>query len=183
MNNSKIELSEQNFGYIFRQSDPTVSDIRYGVSRQKVKNVGCGIVAIYNVMLSLNKPQSFAEIAAEARKLRIPWLFGFFGTKPRSLGRYFDKMEIPYSRTDSAEEFCSGLEKCSAAIICTWNDRRSEGIHFYSIINDGGRLTSLNRFCNETKPSAFSPESVRGDRFITGYLLPQEGSAPISTLE
>ncbi len=183
MNNSKIELSEQNFGYIFRQSDPTVSDIRYGVSRQKVKNVGCGIVAIYNVMLSLNKPQSFAEIAAEARKLRMPWLFGFFGTKPRSLGRYFDKMEIPYSRTDSAEEFCGRLENCSAAIICTWNDRRSEGIHFYSIINDGGRLTSLNRFCNETKPSAFSPESVRGDRFITGYLLSQEGSAPISTLE
>ena len=105
MNNSKIELSEQNFGYIFRQSDPTVSDIRYGVSRQKVKNVGCGIVAIYNVMLSLNKPQSFAEIAAEARKLRMPWLFGFFGTKPRSLGRYFDQMGIAYSRTDSAEEF------------------------------------------------------------------------------
>ncbi len=171
MNNSKTELSKSNRSYIFNQSAPDIADIKYGFSRRKVKNVGCGMVAVYNVMLRLNKPQSFAEIVGEARKLHMPWLFGFFGTKPRSLGRYFDRMGIPCKRTDSAEEFCGGLEKCSAAIICTWNDRRRDGIHFYAIINDGGRLTSLNRFCNETKPSAFSPESVRADRFITGYLF------------
>ncbi len=171
MNNSTTELSKTSLGYIFNQSDPVIADVRYGVSRRKVKNVGCGIVAVYNVMLCLNEPKSFAEIAVEARKLRMPWLFGFFGTKPRSLGRYFDKTGVPYIRTDSAEEFCGGLENCNAAIICTWNDRRRDGIHFYAIINDGGKLTSLNRFCDETKPSVFSPESVRADRFITGYLL------------
>lgn len=171
MNNSTTELSKTSLGYIFNQSDPVIADVRYGVSRRKVKNIGCGMVAVYNVMLRLNKPQSFAEIVGEARKLRMPWLFGFFGTKPRSLGRYFDQMGIPYRRTDSAEDFCGGLKNCSAAIICTWNDRRRDGIHFYAIINDGGRLTSLNRYCDETALSSFSADSVRADRFITGYLF------------
>ena len=68
-------------------------------------------------------------------------------------------------------EFKERLNGCNCAIICTWNDKRLHGIHFYAVFNDGGTLTSLNRFCNNDNAIPFSPDVLKENRFITGYLF------------
>ena len=111
------------------------------------------------------------EIISSAEKLRMPWLFGVFGTKPRSLGRYFSANGVEYARISDLAEFKERLNGCNCAIICTWNAKRLHGIHFYAVFNDGGTLTSLNRFCNNDNAIPFSPDVLKENRFITGYLF------------
>ena len=156
--------------YLTRQNDLRIASLRYGRARRKICNVGCGLVALYNCMKRLRKPQGFAQIIADAQRLRMPWLFGFFGTKPRSLGRYFKLHGFPYIQTDSPQMFCKELPNVNAAIICTWCDKRTHGIHFFTVIQSGGKLVALNRY-NADEPTRFSPNEVRPDRFICGYLL------------
>ena len=169
--NSNKEQYISSDKYIFLQSDPSVASLKYGRPGIKIKTNGCGMVAVYNVMRSLGSPVELPDIIREAEALRMPWLFGFFGTKPRSLGRYFSKKEISFKRTDDCAEFKESLEKCSAAIICTWCSKRRDGIHFFTIINDNGKLKALNRWSNVDHATDFSPADIRPDRFITGYLF------------
>ena len=122
-------------------------------------------------MRSLGSPVELPDIIREAETLRMPWLFGFFGTKPRSLGRYFSKREISFKRTDDCTEFKENLEKCRAAIICTWCSKRRDGIHFFTIINDSGKLKALNRWSDVDHATDIAPDDIRADRFITGYLF------------
>ena len=157
--------------YIFLQSDPSVASLKYGKPGIKIKTNGCGMVAVYNVMRSLGNPVELPDIIREAEALRMPWLFGFFGTKPRSLGRYFSKKEISFKRTDDCAEFKESLEKCRAAIICTWCSKRRDGIHFFAIINDSGKLKALNRWSDVDHATDITPDDIRADRFITGYLF------------
>lgn len=156
--------------YIYRQDDPAVADVRYGRLRQRVERNGCGPVAICNVMLRLGKPQPFAAIIRDAQKLHMPWLFGLFGTKPSAPARYFRSKGIPFVYTKRCEDFCAGLITAKAAILCVWCNKRRDGIHFFTVINDGGRLSALNHVYADA-PTPFSPQDVRQDRFITGYLF------------
>jgi len=163
--------------YLYRQNDPSVAGLRYGRLRRQVADAGCGLVAIYNILNRLEQPQDFPAILRDAQRLHMPWLFGLFGTKPHALKRYFRKKSIPFLCTDHAETFREQLTGCDAAIICTWNKPRRCGIHFFTILNDNGRLTALNRYANDNEPTAFSPDDVEKKYFITGYIFPDEKKA------
>ena len=156
--------------YLYGQDDERIASLCYGKARRKIENTGCGLVAVYNVMKRLDRAQPFEEIIRDAQRLHMPWLFGFFGTKPRSLLRYFKLHGVPCRLTNDCADFKKSLLDTTAAIICTWNDRRTSGIHFYTVFNDGGRLTALNRFCGNAS-TPFSAEDVREDRFICGYIF------------
>jgi len=163
---SKNELTT----YLYAQDDPRIASLCYGRAKQKIERSGCGLVAIYNVMKRLGKAQPFPDIIRDAQRLHMPWLFGFFGTKPRSLRRYFKLHGVPFRLTNDCADFKESLAAANAAVLCTWNDKRTSGIHFYAVFNDNGKLTALNRYCGNA-PTAFSAEDVRADRFICGYLF------------
>lgn len=156
--------------FIYRQTDDAVAALRYGRVQLPLARNGCGLVAIYNAMLRLGKPQTMEDILRDAQRLHLPWLFGLFGTKPSAPARYFRDKGIPFVRVNDAGAFCRALPAADCAVICTWCDKRRHGIHFYTVCNDNGRLTALNRFYADA-PTPFSAEDVRRDRFITGYLL------------
>lgn len=156
--------------YVTRQNDPLIGSLAYGRAKRQIANVGCGLVAIYNIMSRLRCPQTVEEIIRDAQRLKMPWLFGIFGTKPKSLGRYFRQKKIPFEQTSDSAVFLKKLPAADAAIICTWNSKRTEGIHFFAVLNDNGSFSALNQY-NADTPTAFSAEAVRRDRFITGYLF------------
>lgn len=165
-NISKKELKS----YLYGQDDVRVASLRYGKARRQIESVGCGLVAVYNVMKRLDREQSFEDIIRDAQRLHMPWLFGFFGTKPRSLSRYFKLHRVDCRLTNNCAEFKSSLSEANAAIICTWCGKRTDGIHFFTVFNDDGRLTALNRYCGKA-PTPFSSDEIREDRFICGYLF------------
>ena len=166
-----MEKSKADTSYIFRQSHPSVADLRYGAIHRRFADVGCGVAAVYNVMLFLGKPQAIPDIIRDAESLKMPWLFGMFGTKPKSLGRYFSKMGVPYRQTDSAAQFREALKTAGCAVICTWNERKTDGIHFFTILRSGDSFTSLNQYCDCDRAVLFSPDAISESRFITGYLF------------
>lgn len=170
-NISNIESYKPINDYLYRQDNKQAAALKYGRLGKRIENVGCALVAVFNVMKRLGKPRAMTEIISSAEKLRMPWLFGVFGTKPRSLGRYFSANGVEYARISDLAEFKERLNGCNCAIICTWNDKRLHGIHFYAVFNDGGTLTSLNRFCNNDNAIPFSPDVLKENRFITGYLF------------
>lgn len=156
--------------YVTGQNDSRIGGLPYGRAKRKIAAVGCGLVAIYNVMRRLHCPQTLEEIICDAQKLKMPWLFGVFGTKPKSLGRYFRLKKIPFEQTSDSAAFLKMLPTADAAIICTWNNKRTDGIHFFTVFNDSGKFTALNQY-NADTPTVFSFETVRRNRFITGYLF------------
>ncbi len=156
--------------YIYRQTDPQIAALRYGKGRKCIAHNGCGLVAIYNVMQRLGRPQPFEAVVRDAQRLHMPWLFGLFGTKPSAPARYFRDKGVPFVRAGRHRDFCERLTTADTAIICTWCDKRRHGIHFYTVCNDNGTLTALNRFYADA-PTPFSLEELRRDRFITGYLF------------
>ena len=170
-NISNLELYKPINRYIFRQDDPLTASLQYGRLGKRIEKVGCALVAIFNVMRRLGRPQEMTDIISDAERLRMPWLFAVFGTKPRSLGRHFSSKGVECDRVESCSDFKERLFCFSAAIVCTWNDNRLHGIHFYAVFNDGGTLASINRFCDNDNPIPFSPDVLRDNRFITGYIF------------
>lgn len=169
----------ENYSYLYRQDDPRVAKIRYGAFRLRVEYNGCGLAALYNIMLRIGQPQPFEALVSEAKELHMPWLCGLCGTKPRSLGRYLSRHGVSFEQTDDCGYFRSALAEHDSAIICAWNNRRRDGIHFFAVFNDGGRLTALNRYDGDDRPTAFSPGDIRENRFITGYLFGRANSGNI----
>lgn len=168
---SNLELYKPVTRFITRQNSEDVAALQYGRLHKTVEKTGCGPAAIFNVMKLLGQEQSFVEIIAECESLRLPWLFGIFGTKPFRLGKYFDRHRVSYSLYRNAVDFKAALATGKCAIVCTKNSGKlRDGIHFYTLFTSGGKLKSLNRYYADT-PLDASVEEIKNNRFIAGYLF------------
>lgn len=157
-------------GYIFGQCEQPVGDLRYGSAGKALADVGCGVAAIYNVMRFLGKEQPVADVTRDCELLRLAFFGGRFGTRTKKLGRYFDLHGVPYQIFRRCDRFKTALADCQIAIVCTWNNKITDGIHFYCVYPDGGGFASLNyRSTDKAQPYALS--LLRSDRFIIGYMF------------
>lgn len=156
--------------YICGQRNAPVASLRYGGAEKEFRDVGCGIAAIYNVMRFIGQPQPVADIIRDAELLQLAFMGGRFGTKTRKLGRYFKLRNVPCKTYRRCEDFKQALPNHAITIVCSWNDKITDGIHFYCLYIDSetGELTALN-YCNAHAPIHFSIDSLRSDRFIIGY--------------
>lgn len=155
-------------GYIYGQTKAPAADVKYGGRNKSVSSVGCGIAAIYNVMRFIGKPQSFAQVAREAELLRLPFFGGILGTKTRKLGRYFRLHKVEFTEEKKLESFKKALPDCKIAIVCSWNDKIADGIHFYCVYPADGGFKSVNYYSSD-RPHDYSPDILKPERFIIGY--------------
>ena len=86
--NSTIDLSKYDGKYINDQNTGPVSQLKFG-NRQMYYN-GCEIIATYNAMRTLGKPEDIRDIAYEYEK-DGKMLGGEFGTNPYAAQRYFER--------------------------------------------------------------------------------------------
>lgn len=161
----------KNIAYIGSQLSPDVSHLTYGKAGQTVDKVGCGIVAVYNALLRCGESVDFNDLLRSMEKLRMPWLFGLFGTKPHSLGRVFRKYNIPYKKYSSVRHFSQALAKAHAGIVCSWNPGL-RGIHFYCVYYSYKEkyIYSLNYY-NQDIPTVIDASAFSQKRWIVGYLV------------
>ena len=89
---------------IYGQCNSPIAQLCYGRTRQTVAKTGCGAVAVYNALVLSGKNAVFEDVLREMERLRMPWMFGLFGTKPFALRRYFRKNNI-YSIIYIYEDF------------------------------------------------------------------------------
>ena len=166
-----INEIQKNKTYIGSQLSPDVSHLTYGKAGQTVDKVGCGIVAVYNALLRCGESVDFNDLLRSMEKLRMPWLFGLFGTKPHSLGRVFREYNIPYKKYGSVRHFSQALAKAHAGIVCSWNPGL-RGIHFYCVYYSDKEkcIYSLNYY-NQDIPTVIDASAFSQKRWIVGYLV------------
>ena len=155
--------------FIFGQDSPTVSALRFGTANRTVGQVGCAAVAVYNALRLVGRPTDFCKILAQFESLRMPWLFGMFGTKPLSLKRFFRRNLIPFQNYYSLSKFRTALSEGYVGIICAWN-KGFRGIHFYCVFHKDGKLRSLNQFYSQ-QALDFSFLELSQSHFIVGTIL------------
>lgn len=159
-------------GFVYSQSRPPVNALLYGSAGKRFGEVGCGVAAVCNIMRLLGKSQPLAEVLREAEQLRLPLCGARLGTKLFAPARYFRRHGVPFRRVYGCRACRALLPQYRAALICTWNDRFLDGVHFYCVFRDAatGALRSLN-FADADSELPFDPEQLRPRRFIRALLF------------
>lgn len=158
--------------YIYYQWDPKVAELSFG-KRGHIGREGCGAVAIHNVMKFIGKEQNFCDVLRDMEELNMPWLGAKFGTKPRSIDRYFRRHKIPYQKYSSPVDFKAALLTHKIGIVCTWN-KRFYGMHFYCIYysQEENAYYTANFYSpggKEFRQTLLS--DISNFRFIVGYIV------------
>ena len=156
-------------GYIYGQTKAPAAGLKYGSAEKDISSVGCGVAAIYNVMKFIGKPQSFADVVKDAELLGLPFFGGRFGTKTKKLGRYFRLHNVNFTEYRSFEKFTKALPGSKISIIVSWNDKITDGIHFYCVYPDEESSYKSINYYSSDRPFDFNPGNLRKDRFVIAY--------------
>jgi hypothetical protein len=150
-------------GYIFRQDDERVRDLKYGGFLNVGQN-GCGAVAVYNVMLAIGKRVDLCDVLLEFELNHIGRADGLLGTSPRRITSYFDAHGVDYTVINSFEEYKSRMNEFRISIIFMW-ESKSLVQHYFCIIKRGENdFVTINQHYLDT-----FGKLDRNFRFIKAY--------------
>ena len=125
--NRNIDLSGYKGGYINDQNSGAVSKLRLGVTN--MKNNGCEVIAAYNALKVLGKPQDIRAITYSF-ETDGQMLLGAFGTNPYAVGRYFEKIGYNVKTIEGDDILTKPTPKADAYIVSFWNsDDVTDALH------------------------------------------------------
>ena len=122
-------------GYIFRQDDERIKDLKYGAFF-KVGQNGCGAVAVYNVMLEIGKPVDFCDVLLEFELNHLGRVNGLLGTSPRRLPRYFEAHGVDCEVINDFEEYKRRANDYDISIIHI-REKKSLVEHYFCVLIRG----------------------------------------------
>ena len=136
---------------------------------------GCGVIAIYNAMQLLKKPQSLSSIETAFQYKYGMILYGLGGIDPWSFGEYFDSKNIAYKGYNSYTDLEGDLSNGDVIVFTVRNSRRNilRGYHTMAARFIGGRFVVYNISSIITTPTPVnSLDPVYGDAmWIYGYIV------------
>lgn len=144
--------------------------MRFGL--REFSAVGSAVIAVYNLMLLLNRPAVLADIARELYiRARSP--LGLFGARPLRVFRYFSAHYIPVNLDRDFNSFCEKFKEGYCGIIICKTGGIFSIPHAAAIENDNGRIYIYNRFPSAAKRYEFSSAEFAADKknFIVGYYI------------
>ena len=134
-----------------------VSKLRFGIT--EMKNNGCEVIAAYNALKTLGKPQDIRAIAYSF-ETDGQMLLGAFGTNPYAVGRYFEKIGYNVKTIEGDDILTKPTPKADAYIVSFWNsDDVTDALHTvaarktengeYEVFNYGGSEYEKTQGSNE----------------------------------
>ncbi|MCF0116588.1 MAG: hypothetical protein HUJ61_00900 [Bacilli bacterium] len=130
-NNKKAILHDDitHDGYITDQSK--YNDWSFGFAT--LDDVGCEVIAVYNIMIALNKKRELYDIIYDFEILNIDYDLGFghLGSNPKQIFRYLESQCIPYLSfysLSTLKEVSNSLDNCHI-ILSSLNNHSVAGIH------------------------------------------------------
>ena len=108
---------------------------------------GCEVIATYNFLQMIGKPQPLCEIAREIYRCGH-LLLGFFGTNVYVLQRYLRRHGIAAYHTTDQTEFLTLAPKGACGIVSFWTGKPlRSSIHTVAYrMEPDGRVTVFNRY-------------------------------------
>ena len=148
-----------------------MSNLRYGFFSMAWN--GCEMIALYNAMVALGRPADLAEISREMYpKSSVAW--GFFGSNPLLLDRYFKAHDVPFQKTYRFDAFFDALPDHACGVLSFWNARRVFGsLHTVMVKREGDRIIEYNKSNGRAYPVPHDTRFLVTCKklFIVGYLL------------
>lgn len=148
----------------------------YSFGLSTLDKVGCGIIAIYNVLRLLGRTVQFSDLIYEFElncTETIP--FGFFGINPFLMKKYFDAHQISYSEIHRMNTLESLKEEGGIYLLTFWNDARkwTKGAHTVALSYTGGKYVVYNRTNSGKGTMEFvnTHDIVGNGLLIRGYRL------------
>ncbi len=165
------------------QGEPPLCLMRYG--RHPFFWNGCGVIAVYNVLLWCGRYRPLPELIWEFERNRMCWILptGLFGTHPGKLGRPLAAMGLACRTTKRREEFLAhaaeGEFRCG--IISYWNHRISAhplnffggGMHTVAWRYRDGQYELYNVHAGDSEPQRAADLSafLEDRRMVRAYWL------------
>lgn len=148
-----------------------VSKMLFGL--KNFASAGSGIIAVYNLMILLNRPAPIADITRELYiKAKTP--LGLFGVHPLHVFRYFSSHYLPVNLDRNPRAFCKKFAPGFCGIVFRWTGKRFfSPIHAYAVESYKGKIYVYNRTPNASRRYEYhSVSSVADDKsFIVGYYI------------
>lgn len=159
-------------GFVYSQAEESVGKSVFGRAEKTVKKVGCGAVAAYNAAKFLGIKITLPEVIRDFEELKIARLFGVLGSKPLGIKRFFKRRKISSKLFFNVDSFKAALPKCKIAVVCSFNEKLKNGMHFYCVRFDeeSGTLKAMNHTYSPGE-TTLSPDKIRLGRFVAGYAL------------
>lgn len=173
--------------YIEDQHDESVAGYKFGFTT--FGGVGCEVAAVYNLMISLGRPERLSETIYKFEKWAIEFSVGWghLDSNPREIYRYLRKKNIEYRRYTKLqyEKFCSMSENEGDKkdfIFSRWNTPITEGLHTFYVEKRDGTFYSMNNYDSDFYKEhgdrdeyyGSMSEFSEGLQFICGYIIKTE---------
>ena len=135
--------------------------------------VGSGVIAVYNLMILLNRAVLLADSTREIYiKARTP--LGIFGVHPLKIFRYFSSHYLPVNLDRNCRDFCEKFQPGFCGMVFCWTGKKFfSPIHAFAIENYKGKVYVYNRIPNSSRPYEYQSISsaVNPKSFIVGYYI------------
>lgn len=157
--------------YIDNQNE--YADFRYGFA--SFDQVGCGVVAAYNAMLAIGKPEELAQVIYEFEKWGIEYSVGWghLGSNPRHIYRYLSRHDVRYKKINSLYTLdrYAKIPTSEHFILGRWNKPITDGAHIFYIHKiDSDAFIAYNN--NQDKDTAESIYDFgEGYVYMSGYVV------------
>ena len=119
-------------------------------NNRDLADVGCGLVAVYNIGVLLNTHMDMRSIIYWFEQNDGFVLNGVFGLNPYAIKSFYDNIMVPYTLYTDLSELENAKAQNGKYIVCQWNDitNITKGAHFYAIEERNGQLIPYNAAYN-----------------------------------
>ncbi len=148
-----------------------VSEMRFGLKR--FDSVGSGIIAVYNLMILLNRPALLADTARELY-IKAASPLGIFGVHPLRVFRYFSSHYLPVNLDRDYQSFCDKFEPGFCGIVFRWTGKKFfSPINAFAVESYKGKIYVYNRTPDSARRYEYQRISAVADpkSFIVGYYI------------
>ena len=145
------------------------SQMRFGLC--SFSKVGSGVIAVYNLMILLNRAALLSDTARELYiKAKTP--LGIFGVHPLKVFRFFSSHYLPVNLDRNHRDFCNRFQPGFCGIVfCRTGKKFLSPIHAFAVENYNGKIYIYNRMPKSARPYEYQRISaaVNPKKFIVGY--------------
>jgi hypothetical protein len=175
-------LANNNYASNQKNSDPAgiingqADFLNYRFGLFSLDEVGCGIIAIYNVLHLLGMPKKLTDLIREFETNSTETVpFGILGINPFSIKKYFKHQRIPYSKICRMKDLDKQKEEGGVYLLTFWNDAKhlTKGAHTVALCYTGGRFVVYNRTNGSRETAEFENaiDIIGNGLLIRGYRL------------
>ena len=136
---------------------------------------GCGVIALYNTMQLLGKPQALGKIEDEVALLDGMMLYGLLGVDPYVINLYFAEHNVESVMYSWYNAFARDVSEGSIVIVLLINDTNNifNGLHYVTAQYSNGVYEIYNAYSNY--PYTIKQESLfmiyEDSQFLCGYII------------